>query len=457
MDAVFEFAKHFGRLKYSDIPVEAVEAVKKEIVDSLATALGGSARPGAGELVDIMKEWGGREQSTIIAYGLKCPAPNAAQVNATMIHALDYDDGHPVALVHIGCVAVSTCFAVAERMGKIDGKEFITAMALGADFTARLALASRPGRSLITFGWHPTTLFGYLGAAAMSGRLMGLNENQMVNALGIAYHQCSGNTQCGIDGVLTKRMGPGMAARGGITSALMAERGLTGAKNSLEGKAGLYNVYHEGDYDPEMLIADLGKRFEGVNIGDKPYPCCGFTHPFIDATLTLISRHHIRTEQVQSVAVFGGESAYGLCTPEKHAPQTIVDAQFSVPWAVATTLVKGKVTLEDFTVEAIKNRSVLKLAQIVDGFLVPEMNRHGVGPGKVTIKMKDGQEFSEEVEHFLGSIERPMTLEDCIKKFRDCAACSIKPLDGEKTEKVIELINRLESLDDAAEIIRLLG
>ena len=137
MDAIYDFVKHFIRTRYEDIPGEAIEAAKIEVIDSLATALGGSSKPGIAELVDMVKEFGGAEQSTVIAYGLKCPAPNAAQVNGAMIHALDYDDGHQGALVHIGCVAVPTCFAISERMGKRSGKEVLTALALGHDFESR--------------------------------------------------------------------------------------------------------------------------------------------------------------------------------------------------------------------------------------------------------------------------------------------------------------------------------
>ena len=461
MDAIFDLVKNFAGTKYEDIPGAAVEAAKKEVLDSLATALGGSSKAGVGELVDMVKEWGGNEQSTIIAYGIKCPTPNAAQVNGTMIHALDYDDGHPVALVHIGCVAVSTCFAVAERMGKTNGKEFITAIALGGDFLSRLGLASRPGTSALGAGWHPTTLFGFLGAAAMAGRIMGLDEERMVNALGLAYHQCGGAGSGVGDGALAKRMGPGLAAKAGVTAALMAERGITGERNSLEGRegrGGLYNVYMGGDYDVKILTDDLGKRFEGVNIGDKPYPCCGFTHPFIDATFALISRHDIKAEQVQEIMAYGGQTAYAMSqSPDKRAPRTIVDAQFSVPWTVATALVKGKVSVEDFTDEAIKREDILETAQKVTGQLDPSMDRHGVGPGRVTIVMKDGAEYTEEIEHALGSVEKPMTFEDCAVKFRECSSSSIKPLPADTVEKVIELIGQLEQLDDATEPIRLLG
>ena len=459
MAAITDFVKHFISTRYEDIPADAVESAKREVLDSLATALGGSSKAGIGELVDMVREWGGSEQSTVIAYGIRCPAPNAAQVNGTMIHALDYDDGHQVALVHIGCVAVSTCFAVAERMGKTSGKELITAIALGGDFLARLGLASRPEASALASGWHPTTLFGFLGAAAMAGRLMGLDEEKMINALGLAYHQCGGAGSGVADGALAKRMGPGLAAKAGITAALMAERGITGERDPLEGRTGLFNTYMGGDYDVKILTSDLGKRFEGVNIGDKPYPCCGLTHACIDATLALVSRYDIKVDQIQGITVYGGQSVYGLSQPPevKCTPRTIIDAQFSVPWVVATTLVKGKVTVDDFTDEAIKRQDIQKIAQKITARLDPAMDRHGVGPGGVIITMKDGTEYQEEVEHCLGSVERPMTFEDCTKKFRECATCSVKPLPTGTVDKVIEMVGQLEKLDDATEIIRILG
>jgi 2-methylcitrate dehydratase PrpD len=459
MAAIADFVKHFTSIRYEDLPAAAVESVKKEVLDSLATALGGSSKAGVSELVDMVKEWGGSPQSTIIAYGFKCPAPNAAQVNGTMIHALDYDDGHQVALVHIGCVTVSTAFAVAERMGKISGKELITAIALGGDFLARLGLASKPGGSALSAGWHPTTLFGFLGSAAIAGRLMGFGEEKMINALGLAYHQCGGAGSGVGDGALAKRMGPGLAASAGIKAAMMAERGITGERDPLEGRTGLFKTYMGGDYDPNILTADLGKRFEGENIGDKPYPCCGLTHACIDAALALLVKHEIKVEKIKDILVYGGPSVYGLSQPPeiKKAPRTIIDAQFSVPYVVATALVKGKVTVDDFTEEAIKRPEILKVARGINTRLVEEMSRHGVGPGGVTLTMEDGTQYTEEVEHCLGSVERPMAFEDIVRKFRDCAPSSIKPLSNDEVEKVIEMVGRLEKLDDATEIIRRLG
>jgi 2-methylcitrate dehydratase PrpD len=293
----------------------------------------------------------------------------------------------------------------------------------------------------------------------MSGRIIGLDEEKMINAIGLAYHQCGGAGSGVSDGALAKRMGPGLAAKAGITSALMAERGITGDREPLEGRTGLFNAYMGGDYDINIFMADLGKRFEGVNIGDKPYPCCGLTHACIDATLALMSRHDIVPDKIQEITVYGGNTVYGLSQPPeiKNSPRTITDAQFSVPWVVATALVKGKVTVEDFTEESIKSEEIRAVTQKITSKLEPGMDRHGVGPGGVIIKMKDGTEYKEEVEHCLGSVERPMNFEDCTKKFRECAPSSVKPLTTDKIDKAIEMIDNLENLDDATEIIRLLG
>jgi len=461
--AITAFASYLVNTRYEDLPPAAIASAKQEILDSLATALGGSTKAGVAELVDMVKEWGGAKQSTVIGYGLKVPAPNAAQVNGTMIHALDYDDGHQVALVHIGCVAVSTAFAAAERAaalkGKISGKELITALALGADFEARMSLASKPGGSIIDSGWHATALFGYLAGAAIAGRIFGLNEDKMINALGLAYHQAGGAGSGVSDGALAKRMGPGMAAKAGITSAIMAEKGITGDRDPLEGKTGLYKVYMGGDYDPRVLTKDLGKRFEGVNIGDKPYPCCGLTHAAIDAVFALQAKHQIAPEKIKEVTVVGAQSTYDLSQPPevKRKPRTIIDAQFSVPYVVAVALMNGKVTVDDFTPEAIKRPEILKMAKIITTSLDKSFNRHGVGPSSVTITMADGKAYNTHIPYCLGSVERPMSFEDIARKFRECAPSAIKPLKKETIEKVIGLAGRLETLDDAAEIIRLVG
>ncbi len=455
MDAAYLFAKNFVNTKYENLPPEVVEATKKEILDLLGVALGGACQPGASHVCQLVKEWGGKEESSIIGSQQKVPAPNAAQANATMAHALDFDDVHEAAVMHPGIASIPVALAVAEACGNLSGKEFITSTALGVDMMCRLALATTPGKSPIELGWHLTTLFGFLGSAATSARIMGLNEEQIVDAIGIGYHQCAGNGQCVKDGALTKRLGPGFAVKGGITAALMARAGVTGAKNSLEGEWGLYQQYMHGDYSPEILTAELGKRFEGINVVIKPYPCCRGVHPAIDAALALATDDNVRSEDIKEIILSVTDAHYSLlCQPEdaKRSPRNPVDAQFSIPWGVASAIVNRRVGLDDFTESAIKNSRVLELTQKIRIEIDNSLHKAGPEPTRVKVVTKEGKTLARVVDNPLGSLQRPMSFEDCTRKFRDCA----KALAPRSADAVIELVGSLEQVDDISKIVRLL-
>jgi 2-methylcitrate dehydratase PrpD len=455
MDAAYRFARNFANTKYEDLPPEAVEATKKEILDLLGVALGGASQPGATQVCELVKEWGGKEESSIIGSKQKLPAPNAAQANATMAHALDFDDVHEAAVMHPGIASIPVALAVGEAQGNLSGKELITSTALGVDMMCRLALATTPGRSPIELGWHLTSLFGFMGSAATAARILHLNEENIVDAIGIGYHQCAGNGQCVKDGALTKRLGPGFAVKGGITAALMAKAGVTGAKNSFEGEWGLYRQYMHGDYSPEILTADLGKRFEGVNVAIKPYPCCRGVHPAIDAGLALAIDGNIRSEDIKEIVLSVTEAHLSLlCQPEdaKRSPRSPVDAQFSIPWGVASAIVGRRVGLGDFTDIAIQNREVLEVTQKMRVEVDNTLSKPGPSPTRVKVITNDGRAFVKVVENPLGSLERPMSFEDCARKFRDCA----KSLDVGRIERMIQLVGQLERLEDIRGIISLL-
>jgi 2-methylcitrate dehydratase PrpD len=455
MDAAYLFARNFVDTKYENLPPEVVEATKKEILDLLGVALGGASQPGATHVCELVKEWGGKEESSIIGSKQKVPAPNAAQANATMAHTLDFDDVHEAAVMHPGIASIPVVMAVGEAQGNLSGKEFIVCTALGVDMMCRLALATTPGKSPIELGWHLTTLFGFMGAAATAARVMRLNEDEMVDAIGIGYHQSGGNGQCVKDGALTKRLGPGFAVKGGITAALMAKMGVTGAKNSLEGEWGLYMQYMDGDYSSEILTANLGKRFEGVNVAIKPYPCCRGIHPAIDAALALAIGENVRPQDIQEIVLSVTDAHLSLlCQPleAKRSPRSPVDAQFSIPWGVASAMVGRRVGLDDFTERAIKNRDVLEVTQKMRVEVDNTLHKPGPEPTRVKVMTKDGKTFSKVVENPLGSLERPMSFEDCARKFSDCA----RNLGAERIDKIINRVGRLEQLEDIREIIRLL-
>jgi 2-methylcitrate dehydratase PrpD len=460
MDATYLFAKNFKTVTYEDIPAKVVEITKMEVLDTLAVAIAGFGQPGPKELFEMVQAWGGSEESTVIGSRQKVPAPNAAQVNATMVHSRDYDDVHEAAVMHPGVVTIPTALAMGELRGGLSGREMITAVACGVDMICRLGLATRPGVSPIKTGWHFTTLYGGPTAALTAGRVLGLDEETMVSAFGIAYHQCAGNGQCVIDGALTKRMGPGFSVRAGVTAALLAQKGVTGAKNCLEGEAGLYKVYHRGEYDLHTLTHDLGKHFEGINVSIKPYPCCRGTHPSIDAALAVAQKYNIKPENVEAITTSTGEANNSLlCTPfeQKVRPRNPVDTQFSIPWGVATALARRRVAMEDFTEAAIRDRAVLDLTGKLKAVVDPGLNSPlGIEPARVTVTMKDGAVYSEQVQHPLGSPERPMSFQDCVRKFEDCVSFSGNRLTQQQVKEVIDLVGELENLKDVRQIIGLL-
>jgi 2-methylcitrate dehydratase PrpD len=471
MDASYAFAKSFVNTKYEDIPQDVVEITKREVLDILGVALGGSAKPGVRELLELIIEWGGKEESTILCYGSKVPAPNAAQVNATMSHALDYDDTGS-GPTHPSVAIVPTCLALAERQGGLNGKELITAVALGVDMMCRLGLGFRrvmetmppeirenlPGQTQPGAGWHLTPLYAFIATAGVAGRILGLDEEGIVNALGIGYHQSAGNGQCVLDGALTKRMGPGFAARGGLTAALMAEKGITGAPNIFQGEDGLYNLYHRSMIDAEFLTADLGKRFEGVSVQMKPYPCCAGTHGFVSATLTLVNKHGIKAKDVKEITIVCREGDV-LCVPldVRSHPRNPVDSQFSVPWAVAVVIARGRAGIGDFNEEAIKSRDILDVADKIRLEEIADPMRPGrTSPLKVEVKMKNGQTYSEQSGNPLAG-QGILPFSDYERKFRDCASYAAKKIPEKNLDRVAELVSKLEQVNDVTEIIDLLS
>ena len=474
MDAIQLFAKNFIATRFEDLPRDVAEVTKKEVLDMLGAALAGTASPGMKDIVDMVMDWGGKEKSSVICRGRKVPAPMAAQANANVGHALDFDDVHDLAVMHPAVVMVPTCMAVAESLGGVNGRDFINAVAIGVDMICRLALAAWPGydpmvpetrnkafqSERVKAGWHFTTLMGYLASAGGAGKLLGLDEDRMVNAFGIAYHQCAGNHQGRDDGTHTKRLGPGFAARAGVASALMAQKGITGAKNSLEGHMGLYKMFFQGGYDRETLIRDLGSLFEGVNVSFKPYPCCRGTHPSIDAMLGLVEAHGIRLEDVKEIRVFvdaGGHQMLSSPLEVKTKPRTPVDAQFSIPWGVATALAKGRVSMEDYTDAAIKSADILETASKINVVLDHSLDvADKIPSGKVEVVTKGGQTYANRVDYPLGSPERPMTFDDCAGKFMNCASHGATSVPREQLERVIELTRQMEKMENVGEIMALL-
>ncbi len=278
MDLIEILVSHVSQITYKDLPPEVVLITKRSVIDTLGVIIAGSSVEGCGLLVDYIDDWGGHGESTIAVFGRKVPAALAAQANGAMGRACDLDDVLDTIPLHLSASVIPACLASAESQGVIvNGKDFITAIALGHDLAIRLAMSMKLNPIMSGRGGL-YEVFAHTGCA---GKLLGLTEDQLLNAMGIVYSQMVGDIQGLLDGAMISYISQGTRAKSAIEAALMAKKGITGARNVLQGRYGFFNAF-EPEPNLEILTGELGKKFRGEDISIKVHSACRFTHQAID-------------------------------------------------------------------------------------------------------------------------------------------------------------------------------
>ncbi|MBK5220614.1 MAG: MmgE/PrpD family protein, partial [Thermoleophilia bacterium] len=343
----------------------------------------------------------------------------AALANGSMMHALDFDDTHEVALVHSSAVVAATVLAVGEALDA-SGSEALTAAVAGYEISSRIGLAS-PG-ALHRRGFHPTSVCGVFAAAAAAARLRGLSAEQTTNALGIAGSQASGLMEFLADGSQTKPLHAGWAAFAGITAAALAAHGATGPASVLEGRFGLL-ASHLGEFDEAALAAELGSRWETTQIAFKPYPSCHCTHAVLDAVVNA----GIEAEDAGGlVALVPGEVAVRLVlepAERKRHPATPYDAKFSLPYCIGALLVRGELGIESFTPDAIADQRILAIAAGISYEVVDFEDGNDLSGGvRATVA---GRPVEATVLRPRGGPANPIDDEELHAKFRRNAALAL--------------------------------
>jgi len=329
----------------------------------------------------------------------------------------------------------------------------MAAYILGVETSARIAQAAKG--AFHARGYHPTGLVGIFGATLSAGKLADLSEKQLQDAQGVALSQSSGTLEFLSDGAWTKRMHPGWAASSAITAVALAKEGFKAPSETYEGRYGLFNLYlGEGHgSDLGMCTAGLGQEWELENVGFKPYPACHFNHSFADATLALMSQG-MTMDNVESVTAFiHPTQAAVVCEPleQKRRPQNAYDAQFSIPYIVATTLKRGHFTLDELDAEALNDTDALRVAANVDWQEDPDTAFPRYYSGKLEARLKDGRTIEHREAVNRGSDANPLSAGDIESKYWSNATRAVSQ---RKAELVYDSVMTMDTAEDVWDLAR---
>ena len=437
----------------SQITPKARERALIGIVDTVAVMLAGARTPCVATLRKVPGIADTSGPCTLVAQAEKVSMLDAALVNGTAAHALDYDDFSSVFGGHQSAPLVPALFALAEAE-KSSGKDVVTAYVVGVETEIRLARAVHFHH--YDKGWHPTATLGTIGAAAATSRLLRLSAEKTVIALALAVSQAAG-VKANF-GTMTKPFHVGMCARAGLLSTLLAREGFTANPSAFEHPQGFFEVFNgPGTYDADRLLQNWAEplELEDEGIVVKAYPCCGSTHAAIKAALQLRAKGSLKPAEIASVRIL--PHGRRLKHTDTSHPRTELQAKFSVQYVVARALLDGAVKLEHFEESAIAEAAVTDLLSRTQAMAHPDMpdDADSQWAAEVVVHTTDGRRLSHRIDNLMadgGAI--PNSVSGIWGKFMDCAEAAQLP--GDTGGAIFERLETLESASDMSQVLRLM-
>ncbi|MEH6946132.1 MmgE/PrpD family protein [Bacillus sp. JJ634] len=429
-------AAHVANVRNVQLDEGVVHQVKRTCLDYLCAAITGSNTEVSRLVYEYLIASEGRGTTNLIGYHLGLSKGNAAFLNGTSAHCLDMDDGHTGGSVHPGTVVYPVVFAIAQYV-KPTFDELVKAIVIGYDVCLRISSAIHP--SSRQRGFHNTPVAGIFGAVAAASVLYGLRKEEVQNAFGIAGSFAGGIFAFLGTGSEVKRIHPGQAARDGIAAVELTRKGLSGPKEVLEGENGLFQAFADGKVSVERMFKDIGETYEIMNIYFKPYPCCRHLHSSIDAVYELKTNAQIQPQEIAEIRIGVNKIAY----LHRHKNcQTLLDAQMSLPYAIAAAVYHPVLEVNHFQPEQTKE-TISKLAQLVEVYVDEEADQHypAQRAARLEIKLKDSTTLTCYVKNPLGEPSKPLTDEKLEMKF--IANCS-SIIGEEKAKSIVQNIKNLE-------------
>lgn len=446
-DISARLAEHVSTARFEALSPAAVAAARRSTLDTLAAMLAGSTAEGLPAILGLARQWGGAAQARVVASGLRLPAPLAAWCNGAMARALEIDDCVDFLPVHPSASAVPALLALADARGGLSGRDFLTALAVGQDVKIRLGLTVR--QNAMQSGRN--NLFKIFGPTAAVAHALQLDAERCRQALGIAFSHAVGDGQCALEGALSLRLQQGIVAQGAVVSGLLAEQGFTGARDFLLGRWGYLRTF-EPDPKIEALTEGLGETFLGERISVKPYASCRATHEAIDLALDLRMAIEGQTQNIERIVLTVTpevERLVGQPRASRINPASSADAQFSLPYTVASALLRGRVFLEEMREAAYGDPQALALAAKVE-VVADESLRTAlvIGRTRLTAALVSGAFWSGENDTPTGAPGRAPTPLQMRAKLDACAARAATVPAPAALDRLCERIDTLETLPD---------
>jgi 2-methylcitrate dehydratase PrpD len=447
------FAELVHALKYEAIPEEVTKKAKFIIRDGLGNQIAASAiSEPARKVIEMVKEWGGKPESTVVGYGFKVPAPMAAMCNAMMGHGVELDDAHGSGLIKAGSVMVPSLMALAEANNK-SGKEVVTALIAGYEVAIRIAKAINPGHR--QRGFHTTGTVSAIGVAAAGAKLLGCDVNGIASAIGLAAMQSAGIQSYLDDPCMAKPFSPGKSALNGTMAAVMVSRGFTGPKKALEGREGFFNAYCD-DIRVSDLLDGLGQKFAIMEVGFKPHAACRYAHGPIDLAQQFFHEDNVRLQDVDSIRVNMCELSIRQASKPK--PPNLNAAMGSTQFSVALALEIGRNGLREYW-DGFNNQKIHD-ASSTQTTLICEPAYGVTGrQAAVELTLKNGKVLRREQPEPKGEPANPLTEQELSDKFTGLVkmvkgaqnlgpALSEKLMNLENQASVSEIITSLKAQDE---------
>jgi 2-methylcitrate dehydratase PrpD len=433
-------AQYLVASKPEDVPADVRREATRSFLNWLGCAVGGSVHPTLDIALNALRPFVGAAQATVLGRADRLDIFHAALLNGISSHVFDFDDTHLKTIIHPAGPVASAILALAEHR-PVSGRDFLHAFILGVETECRIGNAVYPAHYDI--GWHITGTAGVFGASAAAGKLLGLDEQKMIWALGVAGTQSSGFRE--MFGTMCKSFHPGRAAQNGLTAAHLAAQGFTSSNRVLEAPRGFAHVM-SAERNFKEITENLGKSFEIALNTYKPFACGIVIHPSIDGCVQIRNETGVKAEDVAAIALKVHPLVLELTG--KKTPQTGLEGKFSVYHSAAVAIIHGRAGEEEYSDAVVRDPRVVALRDKVTAEADKSVHEDAA---HLHVTLNNGDVIEKRVTHAIGSLERPMSDADLEAKFHRL----VDPVTGAaQATKLIRLAREVETLSDIGEIAR---